>query len=562
MTDLKLIRVINKLKEIFYNIIDDNEFKKKSNYEDIWNSRAYTAYIVHMLGESTLELAVKNITDGYKDNGIDAIYYNEEEKKLFIIQTKLSKNRSIELGDLEKFIKGASRIINLNFLNFNQKINNRKSEIENYLLNFDCKIELVIGLGNDQKISDEAKNSLEEFIKTINDNDGIINYQIINITDIYNYMANSQNSKKIIIDNFCLENYGTLKKNDENIVYYGTISAKTLGELREKFGNQLLERNIRYFKNNTDVNNGIMKVLKEEPENFYLYNNGIKIIADKIEKAIISSTERNIAILKLEGASIINGAQTTGCIHSIFKDSEYTLENVRVHIQIISLASLEKDIGKKITKLSNTQNRIETKDFAVQDPIQEHLKRDLAIDGYTYIYKQGNSEENLDQNKSCTIDEATIASGCFCDDINISTTIKGAYGSIFNDLDKAPYKTIFNPKTSPYILWNTVVIYREIQNIEKKFQKDISDNRKLISVHANRMILHLLFYKLKKSKIDIEKSYISIPMPNFDLEKIYKDTLESIYTAKNTLFVEAYPAYIFKNITKCKEIKDYILKSN
>ena len=562
MSNLRLTRVINKLKEVFSTIIDDNDFKKTQNYEDIWNSRAYTAYIVHMLGESTLELAVKNITDGYKDNGIDAIYYNEEEKKLFIIQTKLSKNKSIELGDLEKFIKGAARIINLNFSNFNQKINNRKSEIENYLLNFDCKIELVIGLGSDQKISDEAKNSLEEFIKTINDNDGIINYQIINITDIYNYMANSQNSEKIIIDNFCLENYGTLKKNDENIVYYGTISAKTLGELREKFGNQLLERNIRYFKNNTDVNNGIMKVLKEEPENFYLYNNGIKIIADKIEKAPISSTERNIAILKLEGASIINGAQTTGCIHSIFKDSEHILENVRVHIQIISLSSLEKDIGKKITKLSNTQNRIDTKDFAVQDPIQEHLKKDLAIDGYNYIYKQGNSEENLDQNKSCTIDEATVALGCFCDDINISTTIKGAYGSVFNDLDKAPYKTIFNPKTSPYILWNTIIIYREIQNIEKNFQKDISDSRKLISVHANRMILHLLFYKLRESKIDIEKSYISIPIPNFDLESIYKDTLESIHTAKNTLFVEAYPAYIFKNLTKCKEIKDYILKNN
>lgn len=76
------------------------------------------------------------------------------------------------------------------------------------------------------------------------------------------------------------------------------------------------------------------------------------------------------------------------------------------------------------------------------------------------------------------------------------------------------------------------------------------------------MILHLLFYKLRESKIDIEKSYISIPIPNFDLESIYKDTLESIYTAKNTLFVEAYPAYIFKNLTKCKEIKDYILKNN
>ena len=261
-------------------------------------------------------------------------------------------------------------------------------------------------------------------------------------------MADSSTLEKISIDNFYLENYGTLKKENGATVYYGIVSAESIAKLKDKFGNQIFQKNIRYFKKNTDINNGIVNVLNEEPENFYLYNNGIKIIAEKIDKAPIGGSDRNIAILRLEGISIINGAQTTGCLYEVYKSTPEKIRDAKVQVQLISLTNLDSNMAEKITKLSNTQNKIENKDFAVQDPVQEQLKRDLAIDGIKYIYKQGEDDTEL-TDCTCNIDDAAIALGCSLPDVNITTTIKRAYGSIFDDLSKPPYKLIFNSGVSP-----------------------------------------------------------------------------------------------------------------
>lgn len=40
----------------------------------------------------------KLVTDDFNDGGIDAIFHNDEDKKLFFLQTKFSKTKSINLA--------------------------------------------------------------------------------------------------------------------------------------------------------------------------------------------------------------------------------------------------------------------------------------------------------------------------------------------------------------------------------------------------------------------------------------------------------------------------------
>lgn len=61
-----------------------------------------------------------------------------------------------------------------------------------------------------------------------------------------------------------------IRKEEEATTYYGVTSAENIARLRDEFGNKIFQKNIRFFKKNTDVNNGMIKVLNEEPENFYL----------------------------------------------------------------------------------------------------------------------------------------------------------------------------------------------------------------------------------------------------------------------------------------------------
>ena len=64
-----------------------------------------------------------------------------------------------------------------------------------------------------------------------------------------------------------------------------------------------------------------------------------------------------------------------------------------------------------MTTATNTQNRIEKRDFASLDPTQDRLKNELLLDlNKQYIYKTG--ERQPPPENGCNIDEATIALAC------------------------------------------------------------------------------------------------------------------------------------------------------
>lgn len=93
-------------------------------------------------------------------------------------------------------------------------------------------------------------------------------------------------------------------------------------------------------------------------------------------------------------------------------------------VQIISLENSEDGFGDKITKLSNTKNRIDNKAFAAMDPLQEKLRKDLLMVGIDYVYKD--EDNNTIGNNTCNIDESVVAIGCYSEDINLVTLIKRA----------------------------------------------------------------------------------------------------------------------------------------
>ena len=139
-----------------------------------------------------------------------------------------------------------------------------------------------------------------------------------------------------------------------------------------------LQKIIRYYKGSTDVNQGIRDVLTKEPDKFFYYNNGIKILCQRITKKAAYSTGREVGLFVLEGVTVVNGAQTTGVIGSVYINSPGLISDAKVQIQMIDIGNADSDQAAQITKLSNTQNKIEGKDFASLDPTQKDLEWSLA----------------------------------------------------------------------------------------------------------------------------------------------------------------------------------------
>ncbi len=135
---------------------------------------------------------------------------------------------------------------------------------------------------------------------------------------------------------------------------------------------------------------------------------------------------------------------------------------------------------------------------------------------------------------------------------------KNNAGSLVENIEKPPYKTLFNSKTTSFLLLNSVKTFREIDKILKSKEIGTQGREHLALVHGNRFILHMAYYVMKKD-LDFESSKID----GETLKKASKNACEIIiplhYEMMNKLLSDAYPANIFKNLGRTREIREAMI---
>jgi hypothetical protein len=156
------------------------------------------------------------------------------------------------------------------------------------------------------------------------------------------------------------------------------IPGEALRFIYEKYGARLLEANVRSFLSVTGkVNKGIRDTLRDAPERFMAYNNGIVVVADE---ARLDKTPEGTGILWLKGLQIVNGGQTTATIYfSQKKTPELDLRRVRVPAKIIVLrsqdAAAEEALISDISRFANSQNSVRQSDLSANKPFHVELEK-------------------------------------------------------------------------------------------------------------------------------------------------------------------------------------------
>ena len=146
------------------------------------------------------------------------------------------------------------------------------------------------------------------------------------------------------------------------------VPGETLRFLYDRYGDRLLEANVRSFLSMTGkVNKGIRDTLRHDPERFMAYNNGIVVVADEVRLGETASGGPGISWLK--GMQIVNGGQTTASLYfGKRKIPEIDLGRVRVPAKIIALktsdSSAEEVLVANISKYANSQNSVRQSDLS------------------------------------------------------------------------------------------------------------------------------------------------------------------------------------------------------
>lgn len=149
--------------------------------------------------------------------------------------------------------------------------------------------------------------------------------------------------------------------------YMATIPGEILASLYDVYGPRLLERNVRtYLMARGKVNRGILATIKDEPELFLAYNNGITITAESIS---FREDDNSLSITKLTNMQIVNGGQTTASIHRAKYNERADVSLISVPAKIIQVEpAILDDLVPRITRFANSQNRVSEADLSANDP--------------------------------------------------------------------------------------------------------------------------------------------------------------------------------------------------
>jgi len=509
-------------------------------------------------GLAEIEDAVNSVTDGYNDNGIDAIFFNKSEKKLWLVQSKFTQkaNGGIDNGELEKFTKGIKKLINGEFENFNERVKNKQIEILEALDDPNVKIHLLLAYTG-KKLSEHNNATIEDLLKEQNDIEELIFFHDFNIERVYKGIEQGVDNTPINED-FMISNWGYI--NEPLKAYYGIINGKDLADLWNKYGRRLLSKNIRNFLGSSAVNIEIKETIDKEPYNFIYFNNGITILCDNINKKPIGGNDKNIGAFSCEGISIVNGAQTFGSIGQFVDDENIDLSLIKVFVKFISLEESETGFGERITIATNTQNKVEKKDFVSLDIEQARIKTELKLENIEYHYKR-TDEKIVPNDINFVFEEVAFSLASLWSNVDYSTYVKKQSGKLWDNVQDKPYTDLFNKDTSVTKIIKTVKIYRFISNHMRDLASNTKGRERSIYRYGNSFVAHIIFQTM-------EQKYLSDTFPTFDdfyttkLPKMVNDVIEKLKDIIEKEYPDSMIVYVLRNFSKCRNIKELIIDKN
>jgi hypothetical protein len=327
-----------------------NEFMKDAKNE-VEKGHLYLLWHLINVEEVLEDVAENAIIDGAYDCGIDAYLVDISERRIRLFQSKFGEAHSI--GAIDKFVNDVERFKKLE----QSKI--RRDELQylwKHLHEKNMKIELVYvtDQNTDNYESDEVKIIGREQI-----------YQTL--WERIKKPAKGQKTSLRILK--CLEHDNAL---------CCIVSAFDYADFVEMNEHYVFESNIRkHLGGKGSINKRITKTLEENPHNFFEWNNGITITVDNY------SMKNNQ--LGLEGAQIVNGAQTSKSI----LDRKKKTNNLDAEVLVTIIKTKDEKHQRNITKYRNSQNAIKGKDYVSLEDYHIAVHHMLGRIGYFYEHQQG-----------------------------------------------------------------------------------------------------------------------------------------------------------------------------
>ncbi|MFC8514909.1 AIPR family protein [Streptomyces sp. NPDC057257] len=552
MRALHVRHVQDSLKQDFDGLIDLADYAGRNETQKLngFLSRALAARAVQRFTSMSPEDAAKSVVDGFHDNGIDALAIDEENRRIIIVQSKMdsSGDAGLSQADALKIRNGCGDLFNMRFDRFSPALQARQDEISAALSDPAVTFIVVVATTGRSTLPDEAETVFEDFLAEVNENDPVVSLEILGLREFHSMVVEGITGPSIEMT-VPIEQWGTVDLPYQ--AYYGLVQAAEIASWYDLHGDRLFSQNLRKSLGSTEVNEGLTHTLLTQGEHFWYFNNGVTALCDSIKKTPRGGATHAYGDFVIGGVSVVNGAQTVASIHRAAKKDPTSLENARVWVRFISLEGCPPDFATAVTRATNTQNSVESRDFVALDQQQDRIRRDMMLSlSKEYSVKRG--ENPPAETDGCTVEDALVALACAHNNPYYSVMAKSAVGRLSENTERAPYTNLFNGGTTAHRVWRSVQTMRAVEADLTERRKNLTDREYAVATHGNRLILQLVFNQLNLAQVNDPKYDWGL-----ELGKVHETTgavLETLIAAIDETYPNNYLAPLFKNTTKCRNL--------
>lgn len=500
--------------------------------------------------------AASHVTDGGGDNGIDALYVDHRDKRIYVVQSKWHDEGTggISVGDMHKTIQGLRDLTEEKFDRFNEKFKPFLGDVESVLSHPDVTFCLVVAITGLTELASPVQDLVDDALAEMNEISEMLTFRVLGLPELHQILREGGAAPRIDLE-LTLEGWGSVL--EPYAAFYGVIDGATVASWYIAHGGRLFDDNLRKALGTTAVNSQLATTIEDSPENFWYFNNGITVLCGSVKKTAKGGASRVSGEFVVEGVSIVNGAQTVSSLAEKYKADRTALEAVRVWIRLISLEGCPSEFATDVTRATNTQNAVEGRDFLSLDPNQQRIQDDIQLSlGKRYVFKRGEpAPEALD---GCSVADALVALACAKSDSSFAVVAKSNVGRL-EDRNGRYYPQLFRDATTAFEVWQSVQVHRAIEQRLGVVRSSSQGKKKAVATQGNRMVAHAVFQKISEdysltSQISGEDfSLLLDEVPAFT-----DVVLDRLLAHVEEQYGSNYVTSLFKNATKCGDISRYL----
>lgn len=389
-----------RFERIYEDLKQDLQYIVEEYYQGNLSS-AFGHFFLKMKFGLSNDEAYECMTDGFNDNGIDAIY-TENNKTVHFFQFKFPEeisgiSKGIKEDEVLKLTNGFENFVapkdEFSKLTWNDLLLEKREEYEKNDI-YDYKLWIV--RFSNQKVNEKIINKMENFLCKYSQRTG--NTIENNFLGADSCVTLYENNIKNIWPDFKLKYKKTLSpfSDEKSIINSAFVPLIDIYDTFYPIRDKIYEGNVRYLNPNSKINDGIKNTILFNYQNFHLLNNGITIIC----KACNDNTAQGY--LDIKNGTIINGAQTVGTIINTLHNMEFEkrkdYSDSFVFVRIVSLNGDEQITNDMVYTL-NTQNQMKSSYIISNDAIVKNVQ-DRINNETEFFLEVKNNEFNFEKERN------------------------------------------------------------------------------------------------------------------------------------------------------------------